>query len=70
MFTALISHLPALVHPVTRELATQVLVLVSSVQLVEQTARAILRAHPRMVSRTARLVALSLPRTRTSRTRS
>ncbi|GAA5947523.1 hypothetical protein JCM3775_003328 [Rhodotorula graminis] len=46
MFTALISHLPALVHPVTREVATQVLVLVSSVQLVEQTAVAIQRAHP------------------------
>ncbi|GAA5856456.1 hypothetical protein JCM9279_003535 [Rhodotorula babjevae] len=48
MFTALISHLPALVHPVTREVATQVLVVVSSVQLAEQTAKAIQRAYAHM----------------------
>ncbi|GAA5917069.1 hypothetical protein JCM8208_004642 [Rhodotorula glutinis] len=48
MFTTLISHLPPLVHPVTREVATQVLVLVSSIQLVEQTANAIQRAYPHL----------------------
>lgn len=51
MFTTLISHPPPLVHPVTREVATQVLVLVSSIQLVEQTANAIQRAYPHLVSR-------------------
>lgn len=49
IFTSLISHLPALVHPVTGEIATRVLVIVNSIQLATQTADAVKRAFPRLV---------------------
>ncbi|GAA5900458.1 hypothetical protein JCM8208_005368 [Rhodotorula glutinis] len=49
IFTSLISHLPALVHPVTSEVATRVLVIVNSIQLATQTADAVKRAFPHLV---------------------
>lgn len=51
IFTSLISHLPPLVHPTTGELATRVLVIVNSIQLAAQTASAVQRAYPELVSR-------------------
>ncbi|KPV72707.1 uncharacterized protein RHOBADRAFT_46753, partial [Rhodotorula graminis WP1] len=49
IFTSLISHLPALVHPVSGEVATRVLVIVNSIQLATQTADAVKRAFPQLV---------------------
>lgn len=49
IFTSLISHLPALVHPVTGEVATRVLIIVNSIQLASQTAQAVTRAYPDLV---------------------
>ncbi|GAA5852613.1 hypothetical protein JCM9279_005529 [Rhodotorula babjevae] len=49
IFTSLISHLPALVHPVTGEVATRVLVIVNSIQLATQTAEAVKRAFPQLI---------------------
>ncbi|BGP42779.1 Putative ATP-dependent helicase IRC3 [Rhodotorula kratochvilovae] len=49
IFTSLISHLPPLVHPVTGETATRVLIIVNSIQLATQTAGAVKRAYPHLI---------------------
>jgi ATP-dependent helicase IRC3 len=46
IFTRLISILPPLQPPKTQELATRVLIIVNSIQLVHQTHLAISRAYP------------------------
>ncbi|GAA5962963.1 hypothetical protein JCM3765_006731 [Sporobolomyces pararoseus] len=46
IFTRLISLLPPLRHPRTKELATRVLIIVNSIQLAHQTHVAISRAYP------------------------
>lgn len=49
MFTSLVHHLPPRIHPVTKEHATRVLILVSSIQLAQQTAAVVQRSWPNLV---------------------
>ncbi|GAA5895720.1 hypothetical protein JCM5296_007402 [Sporobolomyces johnsonii] len=48
MFTSLVHHLPPRIHPVTKEHATRVLILVSSIQLAQQTAAVVQRSWPNL----------------------
>ncbi|GAA5909143.1 hypothetical protein JCM5296_006656 [Sporobolomyces johnsonii] len=49
MFTSLVHHLPPRIHPVTKEHATRVLILVSSIQLATQTAAVVQRSWPNLI---------------------
>ncbi|GAA5871199.1 hypothetical protein JCM1840_000140 [Sporobolomyces johnsonii] len=49
MFTSLVHHLPPRIHPVTKEHATRVLILVSSIQLAQQTAAVVQRSWPNLL---------------------
>ncbi|GAA5843705.1 hypothetical protein JCM11251_003469 [Rhodosporidiobolus azoricus] len=48
IFTSLIRYLPPLIHPVTGEYATRVLIVVNSIQLATQTAAVVRKAYPAM----------------------
>ncbi|GAA5893108.1 hypothetical protein JCM6882_003888 [Rhodosporidiobolus microsporus] len=48
IFTSLIRYLPPLIHPVTGEHATRVLIVVNSIQLAAQTAAVVRRTYPEM----------------------
>ncbi|GAA5895717.1 hypothetical protein JCM5296_007401 [Sporobolomyces johnsonii] len=49
MFTSLVHHLPPRIHPVTKEHATRVLIIVSSIQLATQTAAVVQRSWPNLL---------------------
>ncbi|GAA5871216.1 hypothetical protein JCM1840_000149 [Sporobolomyces johnsonii] len=49
MFTSLVHHLPPRIHPVTKEHATRVLIIVSSIQLAQQTAAVVQRSWPNLL---------------------
>lgn len=57
IFTSLISRLPPLVHPATGAHATSVLVVVNKIQLVKQTAAAVKKAYPHLVSAPGKVAA-------------
>ncbi|GAA5862480.1 hypothetical protein JCM1840_004196 [Sporobolomyces johnsonii] len=49
MFTSLVHHLPPRIHPVTKEHATRVLIIVNSMQLAQQTAAVVQRSWPNLL---------------------